>query len=116
MKRSAAFSILLLVAGCHATTDKERWAGKWVEPTPEVMLALAQNHVKGCGEFYQKASTVDPSDYAVACTHTGDGSGRAGWTGYEVFPSRNEVLGPDVTAVWIKFGGEPRPLTKDDMD
>ena len=106
--------LLLTVTSCGpAATNEEMWARRWSNPTGEVMRALATAGVRGCGEFYQKENTRHDGDFAVACTHTPDG--RLGWTGYEVFSVTGKVLGPDLTAVYMQFGGPPRQLTKDDL-
>jgi hypothetical protein len=86
---------------------------EWSEPTPDVMRVLAQNGIRGCGEFYQKASPDHTGEFAVACTHLPDG--RASWTGYLVWVGIDKVEGPDLTAVYQHFGGPPRQLTKDDL-
>jgi len=91
------------------------WSGKWTDPTADVIRTLTAKGVRGCGEFYEKENTTSHADYAVACSEMPDGSGRTAWVGYEVFPEIGEVLGPDLTAVYTKFGGPPRAFTKDDV-
>jgi hypothetical protein len=108
-------AVLALSACSPPATNEEMWAGRWTEPTPDVMRALAAKDIRGCGEFYQKANTSSNGDYAVACSRMPDGSGRAAWVGYEVFVHSGEVLGPDLTAVYTQFGGPPRELTKEDL-
>jgi len=109
---AAILFILVLIARCGATNDVQPWSGNWSDPTADVIRVLAAKGVRGCGEFYQKRNAKFEGDYAVACTHTPDG--RAAWTGYEVFAGTGEVMGPDLTAVYMQFGGPPRELTKDD--
>jgi hypothetical protein len=72
-----------------------------LSPTPEVIQVLAKNHVRGCGEFYQKAGP-SRGEFAIACTR----DGRA-WTGYLVFTGTEKVLGPDSTLIY-DVGGPPR--------
>jgi hypothetical protein len=72
------------------------------------MIALGKHGAKGCGEFYQKANAHYPGEFAVACNRLPDGSGRVGWVGYQVWIPSGEVLGPDMSAVFTKFGGPPR--------
>jgi hypothetical protein len=95
------------------STSAEQYATEWQDPTPEVMRVLAKNRVRGCGEFYQKASRQFTGEYAVACTRTPDG--RAGWVGYLVWTGTEKVQGPDLTAVYTQFGGPPRQLTQGDI-
>jgi hypothetical protein len=85
---------------------KERFPGAWGNPTSSVMRTLAQNDVRGCGEFYQKASVKDREEFAVACTRSP--TGEVGWFLYLVWPATGGVDGPDPTAVW-EMGGPPHP-------
>jgi hypothetical protein len=103
-----ALSIFLSACGAPAT-DEEQWAGIWVEPTSEVMQTLARNSVRGCGEFYQKENKAYKGEFAVACNRPPDGSGKPGWVGYQVWVGSGDVEGPDMSAVYMKFGGPPRP-------
>lgn len=113
--RGVACGAVMVLGSCgEAISDADRWSGTWQRPTGEVVRALAMNRIAGCGEFYQKESTVTPGDFAVACTNMPDGTGRAAWVGYEVFVPSNRVLGPDLTAVYMTFGGPPRVLTQAD--
>ena len=100
-------SALLFACGAPAT-DKEMWSKDWSEPTSDVMVALAKAHVQGCGEFYQKENAKFSGDFAVACNRMPDESGKPAWVGYEVWPSIDKIQGPDMTAVWMHFGGPPR--------
>lgn len=86
---------------------------EWSEPTTGVMRVLAKNSIRGCGEFYQKANPDYAGEYAIACTRLPDG--RASWAGYLVWVGIDKVEGPDLTAVYMKFGGPPRELTKKDL-
>lgn len=114
--RYAALLLTIAVTGCGSPpTDQQMWSAPWTEPTSEVMRILARNQAKGCGEFYQKENSTSKGDFAVACSAMPDGSGLPGWVGYEVFVPQEDVLGPDYTAVFQKFGGPPRELTKDDI-
>ena len=106
---------LAAVAACTPATNEEMWSRSWSGPTPEVMRVLAANGVRGCGEFYQKENATSSGDFAVACSRMPDGSGRAAWVGYEVFTNSRQVLGPDLTAVYMQFGGPPRELTRADL-
>ena len=103
---------LILSACGKGPTLEESYAGPWGEPTTDVMVTLAKNGVRGCGEFYQKASKTSQGEYAVACTH--NPSGQLEWNLYLVWPAINEVTGPNPIAVW-KLGPPPRELTKDDL-
>jgi hypothetical protein len=108
------FNLVLILAaiagGCGATpTEAEQWSGSWTEPTSEVMAMLAKHSVRGCGEFYQKANSAYRGEYAVACNRMPDGSGKPAWVGYQVWTGSGDVLGPDPTAVFTKFGGPPKP-------
>lgn len=66
------------------------------------MITLAKNHVRGCGEFYQKPAADAPYEYVVACTRDGET-----WTAWLVWPASEKVLGPDDMAIW-KLGGPPK--------
>ncbi|HEX7821913.1 MAG TPA: hypothetical protein VF463_14990 [Sphingobium sp.] len=106
MKR--AVLIVILLAACKPTPSlKEQYAGHWYEPTAEVAATLLQNHVQGCGEFYQKVSSYSQGEFAVACTRDG-----ANWDGYLVWPRIGKIIGPDLTMVW-NIGGPPYAPTKD---
>lgn len=112
-----SFLLFLLLSGCGSSpTDQQMWSRSWGEPTGDVMRALAAKGIQGCGEFYEKENATSHADYAVACSEMPDGSGHAAWVGYEVFPEIGEVLGPDLTAVYTKFGGPPGALTNDDAN
>jgi hypothetical protein len=115
LMRHLALMTILTLASCSAPSNEEMWSNPWSNPTANVMRVLAKNGVKGCGEFYQKANTRSNGDYAVACSRMPDGTDRPAWVGYEVFIHSQEVLGPDLTAVYTQFGGPPRQLTKDDL-
>ena len=98
---------LFLLSACGATPSlKERYAGPWGEPTADVMKALASNHVRGCGEFYQKESKTNLGEFAVACTNTP--TGESAWVLYLVWPRIDKAEGPDLTAIW-EIGGPPHP-------
>lgn len=64
--------------------------------------------------MYQKESTEGRGEFAVACTQMPDGTGREAWVGYQVFVYTGKVLGPDLTAVYTKFGGPPHDLAEGD--
>jgi hypothetical protein len=107
---SFVVSVAALIGSCGATpTDAQQWSQDWSDPSPEVAIALAKNSVRGCGEFYQKENAEYPGEFAVACNRMPDGSGRAAWVAYQVWIPSEKVLGPDLTAVHMKFGGPPRP-------
>ena len=107
---------MLVLGACSAPSNEEMWSKPWSKPTGEVMRVLAKNGVRGCGEFYQKENTRSNGDFAVACSRMPDGSGRPAWVGYEVFVHSEEVLGPDLTAVYSQFGGPPRMLEKEEFE
>ena len=86
----------------------------WKQPSNDVMITLGKNHIRGCGEFYQKANPHQQGEYAVACTRRPDGTVPE-WVGYLVWTGTGAVEGPDMTAVYTQFGGPPRQFTKDDM-
>jgi hypothetical protein len=102
-------SLILLIAmstSCGpGPTIKEQYPGAWGSPSGDVARTLAKNGVRGCGEFFQKASVKDSHEYAVACSRTPEGA--PGWVGYLVWPATGAVTGPDYTAVW-DMGGPPR--------
>lgn len=53
------FEILILssISGCSEPKKiTEVYSGEWEEPSTDVILTLAKNQVRGCGEFYQKES------------------------------------------------------------
>ena len=107
---SLAVSLAAMVGACRASpTEAEQWSGLWTEPTSEVMVTLAKHSVRGCGEFYQKVNSAFRGEYAVACNRMPDGSGTPAWVGYQVWTGSGDVLGPDLTAVFTKFGGPPKP-------
>ena len=111
--RGVLFALFSMLMACgKAPTLQESYSGPWGNPTTDVMTTLAKNNVRGCGEFYQKASTTSPGEYAVACTH--NPAGQLEWNVYLVWPAINEVTGPDPLAVW-KLGDPPRELTKADL-
>lgn len=91
-----------------APTLEQQYSGEWQDPTSDVMITLGRNSIRGCGEFYQKESKTFRGEYAVVCTQMPDGSGRAQWVGYLVWPRINKVEGPDYLFVY-KVGGPPRP-------
>jgi len=111
--KSAGFAIVLnslVVVSCdEPPTSEEQWESSWRKPTGGVMRALAENSVRGCGEFYQKKNTAYSGEYAVACNRMPDGSGKPAWVGYLVWPAIGKVEGPDLAAVHMTFGGPPRP-------
>ena len=111
--RKVPFAVLLSLVGCgKAPTLQESYSGPWVNPTSDVMITLAKNHVSGCGEFYQKVSKTSQGEYAVACTH--NPAGQLEWNLYLVWPAINEVTGPDPIKVY-ELGPPPRELTKEDL-
>jgi hypothetical protein len=64
MRMSALLIGLSVLAACgRPVTDAERWSRAWMPPTPEVTRALVLNGIRGCGEFYQKESTVMSGDF-----------------------------------------------------
>ncbi len=104
----AASCVLLGSCGEPPSSD-EQWSSNWQEPTGDVMRALAENSIRGCGEFYQKENIGYSGEYAVACNRMPDGSGQPAWVGYQVWPGISKVEGPDMAAVHMTFGGPPRP-------
>lgn len=98
----ASLLISLALFGCAEPTPiGEEFSGNWRQPSSQVMGALAKARISGCGEFYQKPSTVDQNSYVVACTRD-----RKKWVGYMVWPNIDSVLGPDTTLVY-QVGGPP---------
>jgi hypothetical protein len=103
MRATFAIFMTTLTLGCGPPKSlAEEFPGEWQEPTGDVMRTLAQNGVKGCGEFYQKRAAEYSTEYMVACTRDGDT-----WTAWRVWTSSNDVLGPDPAAIW-KLGGPPK--------
>ena len=106
----ACVGLVICLSACGpAPTMQEMYSGAWAAPTPDVMRTLATNGVRGCGEFYQKANSRYQGEFAVACNRMPDGSGRPAGVGYLVWTGSGQVQGPDLTAVWMHFGGPPRP-------
>lgn len=95
--RAMAYGGLALVgllAGCGGPpkTQSEEYPGAWSEPSAEVIRVLASNSVRGCGEFYQKASSYGPEfgEFLLYCTRDGKT-----WVAWKVWTHTNKVLGPD---------------------
>lgn len=105
--KQAILIVILLTACTAAPSLKEQYTGQWYEPTAEVSATLMQNHIQGCGEFYQKKSGYSQGEFAVACTRDG-----ANWEGYLVWPRIGKTIGPDLTMVW-SIGGPPYTPKKD---
>lgn len=101
-----SISLLLLVACDPPQQPAEEFTGSWKQPTAEVMRALAVSGIDGCGEFYQKESTISPKTFAVVCT-----SDQLHWTAYMVWPAINKVLGPDDMFL-VKLGGPPYAINR----
>ena len=70
-------------------------AGPWLEPSPDVLGALARNRVRDCGEVYEKPAFGEirkDSEYLVYCTLEEPND----WVGYLVWPGINKVVSTPV--------------------
>lgn len=103
MRNTVLLSLVIIsLASCGGPrTLAEEFPGEWQEPTSDVMVALAKQSIRGCGEFYQKSAAFATNEYVVACTRDGET-----WTVYRVWPRIDEVMGPDSSALW-QLGGPP---------
>lgn len=74
----------------HTISAAERYPGPWQESFHlAITKTLAQNDIRGCGQYKYKASVKDNNEYVVYCTIDGKS-----WLSYTVWPSINQVQGP----------------------
>ena len=96
-------------------------AGPWLEPSPDVVGALARNSIRDCGEVYEKPAFGEirkDSEYLVYCTLDKPND----WVGYLVWPGISKVVStpvdiavppPDLKVLDRLCIGEPgRPVTE----
>jgi len=68
----------------------ERYPGPWrTDFNLDITKALAQNNVRGCGEYKYRPSAVNRGEYLVNCTSDG-----RYWSSYLVWVPLNKVMGP----------------------
>lgn len=69
---------------------KERYPGPWrTDSNLDIINALVQNNVMGCGEYKYRPSTVNRGEYLVNCTSDG-----RYWNSYLVWVPLNKIMGP----------------------
>lgn len=88
-----ALIAITLTAGSVAHAEvplQDRYPGPWKDdPNLSISKALAQNSVRGCGEFKYRESRLNRGEYLVYCTRDG-----SNWTAYLVWTSIAKITGP----------------------
>ena len=82
-------SLVVLLSGC---TKGVSYPGEWRLHGPafdQIATTLAQNRIRGCGEFYYKLANgeKDPGEALVYCTRNG-----RDWDSYLVFYKIGNVM------------------------
>ncbi|CAB5720004.1 Uncharacterised protein [Delftia tsuruhatensis] len=91
MKRVFIVAGVMAAAAAHADmTLQERYPGPWRDDfNLPISKALAQNSVRGCGEFKYRPSSRDKGEFLVYCTRDGKS-----WVAYLVWAPIAKVTGP----------------------
>lgn len=91
MKRLVYAAMLTALSIAHAEIPlQERYPGPWKDDfNGSISKALAQNSVRGCGEFKYRESRMNRGEYLVYCTRDG-----SNWIAYLVWTSSKKVTGP----------------------
>lgn len=91
MKRLVYVATLAALSIAHAEIPlQERYPGPWRDDfNASISKALAQNSVRGCGEFKYRESKMNRGEYLVYCTRDG-----SNWVAYLVWASIKKVTGP----------------------
>ncbi|WP_313233984.1 hypothetical protein [Delftia acidovorans] len=82
---------LMATATAHADmTLQQRYPSPWRDDfNLPISKALAQNSVRGCGEFKYRPSSRDKGEFLVYCTRDGKS-----WVAYLVWAPIAKVTGP----------------------
>lgn len=91
MKKFLIAAALTSATMAHAEAPiQDRYSGPWKEDfNLPISKALAQNSVRGCGQFKYRESRFNRGEYLVYCTRDG-----SNWTAYLVWTSIAKITGP----------------------
>lgn len=91
MRKTLTLVALVSAATAHAGISlQERYPGPWRDDfNLPISKALAQNLIKGCGEFKYRPSSRNKGEFLVYCTRDGKN-----WVAYLVWAPIAKVNGP----------------------
>lgn len=84
---------MLIISCRNDLTIEQRYPMPWKDPNSGELIKIGRvllgKGIKGCGEYYVRASSQDQGEYLISCTSNG-----TTWTYYLVWTEANEVIGP----------------------